>query len=185
MNEIINTYDLDNLETVIPMDRKEFYKEQKEIFKKTWKSTKCVEGVAIFIFNENWELILQRRSSKKLSNPRKIDKSVWWHLKYWYSSNFTAQIETLEELWIPSIILEKGENFDEKFLSLKKYLTKTSLIQHIYTKIRKVYKKFENEEIKIAYKTNLYVWIYSWSIKNIDWEVDWIFFEHLLGGFFQ
>jgi hypothetical protein len=32
------------------------------------------------------------------------------------------------------------------------------------------------EKIKIANKTHLYIWVYLWSIKNVDREVKWILF---------
>ncbi len=76
MTEIINSYNLDNLDSLIPMDRKEFYDTQVKVFQDTWKPMMAVEVVNIFLFNESWEMILQKRSSHKAHNANLIDKSI-------------------------------------------------------------------------------------------------------------
>ncbi len=176
MAEIINSYNLENLEVAIPMDRDEFYKEQIECFKEKCVPTKAVEVVNIFLFNESWEFILQKRASKKAHNANLIDKSIWWHITHWDEPDFTVMVESVQELKVPSIVLRSHADFVKTYSLLSNYLTSTALIEYVNTKMTYNTKIINWEKIQIANKTHFYVWVYGWSVKNVDREAKWILF---------
>lgn len=179
MSEIINSYNLDNIDICIPMDRDKFYLEQTKQFEKYWYPTKAVEVINIFLFNESWELILQKRASHKNHNPSLIDKSIWWHIKNGDIPDFTVMLESVQELQVPSIVLRNHNDFLKTYGVLDDYLTSISVIEHIDTKIIQLPKIIDWKEVIIANKTHIYMWVYGWSVKNVDREAKWILFYNL------
>lgn len=135
MSEIVNSFKLNNLDSLIPVWRKEFYSEQIEVFKRTWEPTKEVEVVNIFLFNESWEFILQKRSSDKAHNANLIDKSIGWHVTHGDNSDFTAMVESVQELKVPSIVLRNHADFVKTYNLLKDYLTSTAVIEYVNTNV--------------------------------------------------
>lgn len=111
MNEIITTYLLSNPNNSYPMERDKFYSEQIEIYKKTNKPTLAVAIVNAFIFNSNGKLFVQKRSDQKNHNPGLLDKSIGGHIQFGDSSNYTMMVETVQELQVPSIILQNQTDF--------------------------------------------------------------------------
>lgn len=176
MSEIVNTYKLDNPVRLIPMDRKEFYNEQISEFKKTWKSSRAVEVINILVFNESWEFILQKRSSHKAHNANLIDKTVWWHIVCWDTADYTAMVETVQELQVPSIVLRNQDDFLKTYDLLKLYLTTTAIIKFVDINIIPTKKIIDGEEIEILNKIHFYIWIYWWSTKNADKEAKGVLF---------
>lgn len=176
MSEVINTYSEDNTYKLIPMDRGLFYKEQVETFKKDWKPNKYVEVINVLLFNEAWEIILQKRSSNKWHNANLIDKTVWWHIVNWDTPDFTVMVETVQELQVPSIVLRSQDDFDKTYDLLESYIQSTSVIKHIASENTIISKIIKWEKIDIWNKTHIYFGIYGWSVKNVDREAKWILF---------
>lgn len=58
MTEIISTYKLDDPETIIPMERDEFYAEQIEAYKKTGQPSRAADIINVFVFNSQQELLV-------------------------------------------------------------------------------------------------------------------------------
>jgi len=135
MSELVNVLSLDEPNISIPMERASFYKEQIEIFRKTGKPTKAVEVVNIFLFNESGQLIIQKRSSSKAHNPNLMDKSVGGHIVYGDSPHFTVMLETVQELQVPSIVLNNDEDFRKIHILLKDYTSTTAIVKHFATEI--------------------------------------------------
>lgn len=179
MSELINVLSLSNPDTTFPMERSLFYDEQSTIFQETWKPTKAVEVVNIFLFNESWQLIVQKRSSAKTHNPDLIDKSIGGHVNYENSPNFTVMLETVQELQIPSIVLNNNEDFTKTYNLLKNYISTTSIIKHLSTEIVSIPKMIDGKLVSIANKTYVYIWVYSGSINNIDREAKGVLFYPL------
>lgn len=176
MSELINTITLDNPNLVVPMERASFYQEQQEIFQKTWKSTKAVEVVNIFLFNEAGQFILQKRSSTKAHNPNLIDKSVWWHIVHGDSPHFTVMLETVQELQVPSIVANNDEDFRKIHKLLKDHMATTAIVKYFWTELVFLNKIINEKEIAIGNKTHLYIWVYEWSVKNVDREAKGVLF---------
>jgi len=179
MSEIINTYLLDDLETVIPMDRGDFYKEQIEIFEKTGKPTRACEVVQIFIFNLNKELLVQKRSYSKKHNSGLLDKSIGGHIRYDDEVNYTVMVETVQELQTPSIVLRNEKDFIKTRELLSDYLTTIGIIKHTHSKLYMPKKLFNNKVIKIANKMHIFFGIYGGNIRPADREAQGVLFYTL------
>jgi len=179
MSELVNVISLDNPYISYPMDRKTFYNEQVEEFQKNWKPTKAVEIINIFLFNKEWQLILQKRSNLKSHNANLMDKSIWWHIDYWNSPNFTAMLETVQELQVPSIILNNDDDFNKTLKLLDNYTATIAVIKNFWTKLVHIDKIIDWKNVEISNKVHLYIWVYDWSIKNVDKEAKWILFYYL------
>lgn len=179
MSEIVPTYQLTNPDEVIPMERADFYDEQIKIFKETGNSTHAVEVVNILLFNHDGEVMLQKRSSKKRHNPNLLDKSIGGHMRFGEDRNFEVQVEMIQELAVPAIIMEKIEDFEKTYSLLKDYTSNTALVQHVDTNIKKSIKIIDDEEVQIANKFNFYIGVYSGSIKPADKEASGVLFYKL------
>lgn len=176
MSEKVNVFLKEQFWEVIVMDRKEFYKEAIQEYKENLTTTKYVEVVNVLLFDENWDLILQKRSLNKWHNPWMLDKTVWGHMKYWESPNFTTMIELVQEIWVPSYILNPSEDFYKYHKILKPFLETTAIVQNISNSFVDTTKIINSEEIKIWNKIHFYMWIYYWAKKNRDSEVKWILY---------
>ncbi len=176
MSEIINTYLLDDPETIIPMERSEFYSEQIKIFKETGKPTRANDIVDIFIFNREKELLVQKRSYDKGHNPGLLDKSIGGHIRYGDTPDYTVMVETVQELQTPSIVLKNTEDFKKTIKLLDDYLTTIAIVKHSRTKIYIMEKIIKGEVIKIANKVHVYFGIYDGSIRPVDREAKGILF---------
>ncbi len=179
MSELVNVLSLSAPDIIVPMERKEFYKEQSYVFQETWKPTEAVEVVNIFLFNLSWQLILQKRSSIKAHNPDLIDKTIGWHINYGNSPHFTVILETMQELQIPSIILDNNEDFTKTYDLLKNYTATAAIMKHFWTEIVSIPKTIDGKLVSIANKTYLYIWVYAGSVNNIDREVKGVLFYSL------
>ena len=179
MEEIINTYLLDDLETVIPMDRGDFYKEQVEAFEKTGKPTRANEVVAIFIFNLRQEMLVQKRSYDKKHNPGLLDKSIGGHVRYGDGIDYTVMVETVQELQTPSIVLKNETDFVKTRKLLDDYLTTIAIIKHTKSKFYIFKKLFDDKIVEIANKMHVYFGIYGGSIRPADKEAQGVIFYTL------
>ena len=72
MFEKITVFNLDNTESALSVNRDEFYIDQIEVFKITGKPTKACQVVDVFLFTEEGEMILQKRSADKNHNSNSI-----------------------------------------------------------------------------------------------------------------
>lgn len=179
MSEIVNTYNLDWIHWLIPMERGSFYKKQL-LDHENWKAPSiAVEDINIILFTKSGEMILQKRSSHKSHNPNLIDKSIGWHIVHWDSADYTAMIESVQELKVPSVVLRNHDDFIKTLNTLKMYLSSTAVIQYVDTKVNKNKKLINGEKVTIFNKTHLYIWIYWWSVKNVDREAKWILFYEI------
>ncbi len=176
MVEYINAYDLDNPNKIIPMDRNIFYDEQIASFKETWKLTKTIDIIQLLLFNEKGELILQKRAKDKRHNPNMIDKSIWGHVNVWDLPNHTVMIETVQELEVPSFVLQTHQEFMRNYDILDIYLKSMALIKYIDTRVLYMKRVFDKEVIPVVSNTNFYLWVYNWKVNNIDWEAQWIIY---------
>ena len=170
MSEQVTTYLLNNPSIDIPMDRDEFYAEQIAAFKETGEPTRAVGTIAIFIFDEQGELYLQKRSDSKFHNPGFMDKSIGGHIQYGDSDDYTVMVETVQELQVPSIVLRTDEDFRKTHKVLKSYLNTISLIKQIDTRIFKFERLINGEKIVIANKINVFFGLYQGAIKTVDRE---------------
>ena len=179
MIEKITICDLQNPEVFFPMDRDEFYKEQSEIFKKIGKPSKACQVVSILFFTKEKDIILQKRSSHKNHNANLLDKSVSGHVTFGDSIFYTVMVETIQELKIPSIILEINEDLNKTYELLKDYLDSTAIVKQIDNKILSSEKIKKGEKILIGNDLHLFFGIYSGSIKPVDKEASGVIYYNL------
>jgi len=161
------------------MERKEFYREQIEVYKKTGKPTRANDIIDIFIFNSHQELLVQKRSYDKTHNAGLLDKSIGGHVRYGDSADYSVMVETVQELQTPSIVLKNTEDFKKTLILLKDYLTTISIIRHSRSKIYIMEKIIDGKMVKIANKIHAYFGIYDGSIRPVDREAKGILFYTL------
>jgi len=179
MAETITTYDLVKPDLALPMERDAFYAEQIKAFETTGKPTKAAGVVAVIIFNELGELLIQQRSSKKNHNAGLFDKSIGGHIQYGDTEEYTVMVETVQELQVPSITLKTDEDFQKTLKVLKEYLNTVAIVKHIDTLIWQLEKVFQVGRIPIANKLHLFFGIYSGAVKNVDREARGVLFYSL------
>lgn len=178
--EQIIAWDLSNKHKwSFPYDRVTFYDEQIVEFKNHWSPTLWVSVIGILIFNESGEIIVQKRAKHKNHNAWLLDKTVWWHVKYWDGIDYTVMVETVEELQCPSIVVKHDENFEERLKLLKNYIKTLAIISHIDVSDVIMERKMKDGNIRIANKMYLYFGVYWWRVKNVDKEAMWILYYSL------
>lgn len=176
MPEIVNTYLLSNPKQLIPMKREEFYKEQIAVFKKTGKPSRAIEVIQILLFTSDQEIILQKRSGKKNHNAGLMDKAIGGHIQHKNTPTYTVMVETLQELQIPSFVLDSEDDFDKTLKLLYKYLSGAAMVQLVDSKTEIINKVFKGEKIPIANKYHFFIGAYDGSVKPIDKEASGILF---------
>jgi len=179
MEDKINTFLLKNPFELIPMDRKAFYEEQVLIHKNGGKPDRAIEIVNILMFNSYGEMIIQKRSFDKNHNPGLLDKSIGGHIQFGDTPDYTAMVETIQELQTPSIVLKNESDFIKTFNLLNKYLETISVIQYFTTALYTPMKIINKEEILIANKAHIYFGIYDGRIRPVDRESKGVLFYSL------
>jgi isopentenyldiphosphate isomerase len=170
MSEIINTYEISNPSTVIAMDRKLFYEKQIELFDAGLKPTHAVAVINVFLFNQQGDILLQKRSFDKNHNPGLIDKSIGGHISAGNEADYTTMIETIQELQTPSIVLRNRADFIKSFGLLRNYLETTAVLEHITTEIYVIPKVFINRKVDIANMSYIYFGVYNGRVRPVDRE---------------
>lgn len=174
--ETVKTYMLSNSDIMVPMGRKDFYAEQIQAYQDHGRPTRAVEVINIFMFNESWELIVQKRSKTKAHNAWLLDKSIWWHVQWEDSVDYTAMVETVQELQVPSLVLRDAFDFKKTYHVLKNYLDTVAIMRCIDRKIHYPQKVLEWKEVVIANQTSIFLGLYGGRVKNVDREASGILF---------
>jgi isopentenyldiphosphate isomerase len=178
-SEIVTTYHLDNPWDAHPMERDHFYDEQTDVFKKTGKPSRAVGVFNVLLFTEKKEIILQKRSHKKRHNPSLIDKAVGGHIQYGHTVYYTAMVETVQELQVPSVVLRDNENFEYTYKTLRQSLESCAILKLINTGMYELEKVLNDEKIIIANNVSLFFGIYGGTMKPSDREASGILFYEL------
>ncbi len=168
MSEKLEVYDL-NSSLIGTQDRKEFYDEIKDEFKKTEKITKKVKAIRLILMNSQGRIYLQKRSKLKNENPGLYDKTVGGHVEAEDSYNMTVVKECAEELGFPAAVLSE-EEFERA-------------IKAVHLDTIGVFKEVENipdfnskriiedgKEFIQPYITSMYIGYYDGPIKFVDGE---------------
>ncbi len=179
MSEIASVYHLNNKDEAHSIDRKHFYDEQIEVFKKEGKPSRAIGIFDVILFTERKEVILQKRSHNKRHNPYLIDKTVGGHMQFGDSPYYTAMVETVQELRVPSVVLRKEEDFKRTFKILDNSLESTAIIELVDHNIYHIDNIMDGEPIKIAKNIWMFIGIYSGAIKPVDREVTGILYYEM------
>ncbi len=168
MAEKLEVYDLDsNLLSI--EDRKKFYKEIKEEFKKTQRVTRKVRTIRLLLMNSNGRIYLQKRSKIKSQNSGLYDKTVGGHVSAGDNFDMTVIRECAEELGFPATVLSP-EDFERA-----KKVTNIEIIG-IFTKIEYI-QNFDSVRVNIdgtrfvqPHMTSFYFGYYDGPIRFVDGE---------------
>ena len=96
-----------------------------------------------------------------------IDKAIGGHVTFGDTPQYTVTVETLQELQVPSIVLNNSDEFKKTNKLLKEFISNIAIIQFIDTKIFNLKNIFKAEGlITIAKKVDLYFGIYG---NILDW----------------
>ncbi len=179
MSEYINAYDIHQPYQVIPMERDDFYNEQIEVYKKTWKPSKSIDIINVILFNESGEIILQKRASHKRHNANLLDKTIGGHITNGDEPNYTMMVEAVQELGVPSLVTKDYAEFIKTYGLLSAYLKSIALIEYIDTQTFEFKKNFDDEMVVISNRVHFYIWVYWGAVKNLDKEVAGVLFYWL------
>jgi isopentenyldiphosphate isomerase len=176
MSEEIYTYSLENKNNVFAQDRDEYYKKQIDSFHKTGKTVEAVEVINIFLFNTDGELLVQKRGKNKNHNPGLLDKSLGGHVVFGNTSDYTAMVETVEELHTPSIVLRDFLDFEKTRILLKNYKQNIAIIKPFTTGFFPLEKIIDGEAIPIINRAHLYFGVYDGTTKPSDREASGVLY---------
>lgn len=176
MSEIITTYKLNDLDEAMPMDRKEFYDLEIKSFKTKGKNVRAAAIIDVFLFTPDRQIILQKRSGAKKHNPNLIDKAIGGHIKWGETADYTVLVETLQELNVPSLVLDSKEDFKKTYKLLKGHLYNSAIIQFIESRTTDFPKLFDKKVANISKKYYFYIGVYNGSIRPVDKEAEGIIF---------
>lgn len=179
MAEQIYTYSLDNKHEVFAQERDKYYKKQIDDFHKTGKTSEAVEVVNIFLFNTDGELLIQKRGKNKNHNPGLLDKSLGGHMKFGDSADFTAMVETVEELQTPSIALHDTVDFEKTRKLLRGYRESIAVLKELNTGFFALDKIIDGKKIPLVNKAHVYVGIYNGTTKPSDKEASGVLYYSL------
>ncbi len=168
--ETVNVYNISDPQIAYPMDRDEFYREQIEVFQKEGRPSKAVELIIVLLFNSHGEILIQKRSNQKSHNAGLLDKSIGGHIKRGDSPEYTAMVETIQELQTPSIILSDQEDFNKTMLLLRDYLETIAVVQFIDKNLYAIPKVINGEKVDIGNMVHFYLGVYNGKIRPVDRE---------------
>jgi len=180
MWEKITCYSLENtFSWPYSYDRDLFYEEESHRHEQWLPWDIAIGTISIILLNESWELIIQKRANHKNHNPWLLDKSIGGHIQWWDQIDYTVMLETVQELQVPSIVVKENDNFVKTYSILKSYLSTVAILKHIETKIWQVERIIKGKTIHVFNKSSFFLWVYGWSIKNVDKEAKGILFYDL------
>lgn len=158
------------------MNRDEFYESQIKLFHDGKKPNRAVGIVQMLLFTPDKDIIIQKRSTKKAHNAGLIDKTIGGHITFGNTPNYTALTETLQEMQIPSMILDSEEDFKKTLTLLNEFVSTAALVQFVDSRTAPFEKVFKNELVPIINKYYFYLGVYRGSIKPADKEAAGIMF---------
>lgn len=88
----------------------------------------------------------------------------------------TILLELLQELRIPSNVIDSWENIYSYYMEMKKYMETMAIVKQIATTKVETTKIIDWREVKVWNQIHFALWIFDWPQKNIDWEASWIMY---------
>lgn len=173
MSEQVITYLLSNPYNPIFMDRDQFYNEQMEAWEANKQPTRAVETVAIFLFNGEGKLLIQKRNRTKRHNPRAFDKSVGGHMVAGNNLKESAFFELIQEMHVPSTIHTNDDSFMKYLVQLTKIddaLKHIAVVKFIDTSLHLLERIIDEKKYIIATKAHLFFGFYDGGVFPSDKE---------------
>ncbi len=180
MSEQITIYNIDHTAKSRGEDRKEFYDAQIDLNRKGKELTEAVGIFQLMLFNTSGEMILQKRSHTKAHNAYLIDKAVGGHISYGDTPSYTAMIETVQEMKVPSIVLREEEDFERTKSLVQGSLESVAILEFVDQGVYVVENILKDgERYKIAKNMFVYFGLYSGPIKPVDKEASGVLYYDL------
>ncbi len=179
MSEQVYTYSLNNKHEVFAQDRSEYYQKQVDSFNKTDSTTEAVEIIHVFLFNSDGELLIQKRGKSKDHNPGLLDKSLGGHITFGDTADYTAMVETVEELQTPSIVLRDSIDFEKTRALLRDYKQNIAVIKPYTIGFFTQPRIINGKSIPIVNKAHVYLGIYDGTTKPSDKEASGVLYYTL------
>jgi len=165
--DVLEIYDLEGRFLTV-QNRKEYYDEIEDEYKRTGKITKQVKSIRLLLLNSKGKIYIQHRSDTKDRNPNLYDKTIGGHLKVGHTWDLTVVKECHEELGFPAVVLT-----DDEFRAA---LTQTDLriiglfrrVEHLvnFVSINNLHGKI----FKQPFITSFYIGYYDGAINFCDGE---------------
>ncbi|MFH1291867.1 MAG: NUDIX domain-containing protein [bacterium] len=179
MPEIATVYNIANPCEPYPMERESFYDEQIKLYKKGRQPEQAIAIFDVLLFNTKKEIILQKRSHSKRHNPYLIDKTVGGHIQYGDTPYYTAMIETVQELRIPSVVLREEENFKYMLKKPDKSLESTALLKLIDNNIYMLDNFMDGQRITTAKNIWMFLGFYDGPVWPVEADVSGVLYYEL------
>ncbi len=177
MSELLMVQDEHN--ATFPYDRKQFYDEQISQFQQGIPPTQYIHIINVLLVNHAGELIIQKRSHDKRHNAGLLDKSIWGHVQWWDTVDYSVMVESVQELQVPSIVIKADDDFAKRFTLLQDYLNTIALVKHIDSNKFLLQKCMQEGVIPIWHFVHIFFGAYDGAIKNVDSEAKWVLFYTL------
>jgi len=107
--------------------------------------------VWVVIFNDEWKIALQKRSSTCSFLPWYWALSAGGHVSSWEDYLDSAKRELLEEIWVECELEFKVKEYEDRV---------------------KINWKLNDSQISHFYFQAIFEWKYNWNFKFDDWEVE-------------
>jgi isopentenyldiphosphate isomerase len=114
--------------------------------------------VWVVIFNSNWKIALQKRSSTCSFLPHYWALSAWWHVSSWEDYLTSAKRELFEEIWVKCNLIFKYKEYEDRVII--NWNLNNSTKSHFYFQA-------------------IFEWKYDWDFTFDDWEVEEVQFFSL------
>jgi hypothetical protein len=176
MAELVTVYGPGETDVSRPMDRDMFYAHEIEHFRAGTSSGIAIEVIQVLLVNESHQFIVQMRSENKRHNAGLLDKSIGGHVKYGDSVIYTVNVETVQELRVPSLTLATADDFKKTLQLLKEYLSTVAIVRHIDTRTEILRKLIGNELVPILHRVHFFLGVYGGAVKNVDAEASGVLF---------
>jgi len=169
-SQIVNVLEVYDLEgnLIGKQNRKEFYKEILEEYRRTGKITKQVKSIRVLVLSSKGRIYIQHRSEEKDRNPGLYDKTIGGHLEPGHTWDLTVVKECHEELGFPGVVLSDDEFRSAIPATNLKIIGILRRIEHMTNFIS--INNIKGEEIKQPFITTFYIGYYDGPISFCDGE---------------
>ncbi|GEM_PF-6145398 len=90
-----------------------------------------------------------------------LDKAIGGHIVHGDTPEYTVMVEMIQELQVPSIVLENHEDFEKTILLLSKYTNSIAIVEKIDVKLTNHGRIMNKERIILGNKVHIYFGVYG------------------------
>ncbi|MDR2524509.1 MAG: hypothetical protein LBC95_03170 [Candidatus Nomurabacteria bacterium] len=177
MDEEIIISPLANLYENKTHSRKKFYDEQFSPKGDGLKPPELAVHIAsVLLVGIDGSIVLQKRSSGKRHNPSLIDKTLGGHIRHGDSVNYTVMVETIQELSVPSVVLDDAAELRKTLELLRSHIETIAMIYKKTTRPWQLDKIVDGQVYHINNVVHLYFGVYGGRMRPADCEASGILY---------